>query len=101
MSEQNHAIMNVPTFLVLWKTEVNVPARYKDHVILEVFPLNLSLLHYHDVGLEHIKHGLASVSIHEIKELNLPGKSSCLAMVGNQMDSWPRLAASLYLGVAR
>lgn len=46
------------TFLVLWKTEKDVPSRNKNHVVLQIFALYLSLLHDHDISLEYVEHGL-------------------------------------------
>lgn len=45
------------TFFVLWETEVAVPSVIEDHVIAQVFPLNLQLLHHDNVGLEDVEHG--------------------------------------------
>jgi len=44
-------------FLVLWKTEKAVPARDKYHVVFQVLPLNLQLLHNNNVRLQNVKHG--------------------------------------------
>lgn len=51
-----------PTFLVLWETEVNIPAWNQDHVVAEVFPLDLGFLHNNDVCLKDVEHGLGEVS---------------------------------------
>ena len=46
------------TFLVFWQAKVTVPARYKHHVISEIFALNLQLLHDDNVRLENVEHGV-------------------------------------------
>lgn len=50
------------TFFVLWEAKVDVPARHKNHVILEIFALDLCLLHDDNVCLERIEHSLTFVS---------------------------------------
>lgn len=46
------------TLLVLGQAEVAVPAGHQDHVVGEVFALDLQLLHDDDVGLEDVEHGI-------------------------------------------
>lgn len=43
---------------MLWQTEIAVPARYKHHVICQIFALDLQLLHDDDVRLQDIEHGI-------------------------------------------
>lgn len=46
----------IPTLFVLGKAEVAVPSRDKNHVIGEILPLYLELLHDNDVRLKSVKH---------------------------------------------
>lgn len=46
------------TFLMLGEAEVAIPARHKHHVIGQVFALNLQLLHYDNICLEDVEHGI-------------------------------------------
>ncbi|KAI7052596.1 hypothetical protein KC366_g66 [Hortaea werneckii] len=39
------------------QAEVAIPPVDHYHVISEIFPLNLQLLHYHDVAAENVEHG--------------------------------------------
>lgn len=56
----------VVTFLMPGKTEENIPARYQHHVIPQIFPLDLRLLHNDDVRLQYVEHGLQCVSVKSI-----------------------------------
>jgi hypothetical protein len=60
--EQQHGDRGSRTFLVLGETEVDVPAGDQNHVIAEILPLDLGLLHHNDVGFQGVKHGLQLVS---------------------------------------
>lgn len=75
------------TFFMLRQAEIYIPARHKNHVILQVFTLNLGLLHNHNVGLENVKHGL---KFQQEKlyfgENYLPEMCAFLAMADMQMD---------------
>jgi hypothetical protein len=42
---------------MLWQTEVAIPAGHQHHVVFQVLPLDLELLHDHDIGLKDIEHG--------------------------------------------
>jgi len=46
------------TFLVLWQAKVHIPAWDKNHVISQVFALDLGLLNDDNVCLEGVEHGL-------------------------------------------
>lgn len=46
------------TFLMFGQAEVDVPTGNQNHVVLEIFALNLRLLHYDNVCLEYVEHGL-------------------------------------------
>lgn len=48
----------MPAFLVSGQTEVAVPAGDQDHVVGQVFALDLQFLHDDDVGVEDIEHGV-------------------------------------------
>ncbi len=52
------AVWTGRTFFVLWETEEDVPARHQNHVVPEIFSLDLGLLHHDNVCLERVKHGL-------------------------------------------
>jgi hypothetical protein len=51
------ATFQLHTLLVLRKAKIAIPSRNKNHVIREIFPLYLDLLHDHDIGLESFEHG--------------------------------------------
>ena len=51
------------TLLVPWQTEVDIPARDQDHVVSQVFLLDLGLLHDDNVSVEDIEHGLEAQSV--------------------------------------
>jgi hypothetical protein len=42
---------------VLGKTEITIPAWNENHVICEILPLYLKLLHDDNIGLKSIEHG--------------------------------------------
>lgn len=44
-----------------------IPARNQDHVVSQVFTLDLGLLHDNDVGLEDVEHGLGPESERAIR----------------------------------
>lgn len=46
------------TFLVLGQAEEAVPTRDQNHVVIQVLPLDLQLLHNHHVSLEDVEHGI-------------------------------------------
>lgn len=79
------------TFLVLWETEKDVPTRNQDHVIPEIFSLDLGLLHHNNVGLEGVKHGLKMVSLAGLSRQKrreaVPGKYGSHAMADTRMGS--------------
>lgn len=45
---------------MLWQTPVVVPSRYKDHVVPQVFALNLRFLEHNNIGLENFEHAVES-----------------------------------------
>lgn len=57
--------MKAPAFLVPWQAEEDVPAGHQHHVVRQILPLDLGLLHDDDVRLQDIEHGLGAVSIHD------------------------------------
>jgi hypothetical protein len=44
------------TFLVFWQAEEHIPSSNQHHIILQILPLYLRLLHHHDVRLERFEH---------------------------------------------
>lgn len=46
------------TFLMFWQAEVDIPARDQDHVVSQVLPLDLGLLHDDNISFKNIEHGL-------------------------------------------
>lgn len=46
------------TLFVFGQAEVAVPAGHQNHVVGQVFSLDLQLLHHDDVGLEDVEHGM-------------------------------------------
>jgi hypothetical protein len=52
----------VPTLFVLGQTEKAVPPIYQDHIISQVFALNLQLLHDDNIGLKGVEHGTERAS---------------------------------------
>lgn len=43
---------------MLRQTEVDIPARNQDHIVSQVFPLDLGFLHDYNISLENVEHGL-------------------------------------------
>ena len=47
---------------MLWQAEEDIPPRNEDHIISQVLPLYLRLLHHHNVRFEDVEHRLGSIS---------------------------------------
>ena len=46
------------TFLMLRQTEVAIPSWHQHHIVRQILPLDLKLLHNHYIRLEDVKHAI-------------------------------------------
>jgi hypothetical protein len=78
------------------QAKVYIPPWDKDHVIAKVFPLNLGLLHDHNVCLENVKHRLPKMQVSIADEHTIRcavPESSCFgSMVGRKTDSFANVS---------